>query len=93
MNKREINRQDRLATITEFRATCGLPTECADRTCILLVLIKRASAVPVQMGLIVDGLNELPDFPVTARAPAPLFGRATLTNDTEVDDLKACHAR
>jgi purine-binding chemotaxis protein CheW len=69
-----INLRGRVIPIVDLRAKFGLKAEFAERTCIVVVQVKLASDQTVQMGLIVDSVEEVVNLPPEDIEPTPEFG-------------------
>jgi purine-binding chemotaxis protein CheW len=69
-----INLRGRVIPIVDLRQKFGLKAEFADRTCIVVVQVKMASGQNVQMGLIVDSVEEVVNLNASDIEPTPEFG-------------------
>ena len=69
-----INLRGRVIPIIDLRAKFGLKAEFAERTCIVVVQVKLHSEQTVQMGLIVDSVEEVVTLPAGEIEPTPEFG-------------------
>ena len=69
-----INLRGRVIPIIDLRVKFGLPAETAERTCIVVVQVKLPSAAFVQMGLVVDAVEEVANLTAEDIEPAPGFG-------------------
>lgn len=69
-----INLRGRVIPIVDLRIKFGLKASFADRTCIVVVQVKLPSAVVVQMGLIVDSVEEVVTLSSAEIEPTPDFG-------------------
>lgn len=75
-----INLRGRVIPIIDLRAKFGLQADTTERTCIVVVQVKFAAEHVVQMGLIVDAVEEVTNLTKDEIERTPEFG-ATL--DTE----------
>src|SRR5688572_16694109 len=69
-----INLRGRVIPIVDLRVKFGLQAEFADRTCIVVVQVKLPTELIVQMGLIVDSVEEVVNLPAEEIEPTPDFG-------------------
>lgn len=69
-----INLRGRVIPIIDLRAKFGLKAEFAERTCIVVVQVKLRSEQIVQMGLIVDSVEEVANLNTEEIEPVPEFG-------------------
>lgn len=69
-----INLRGRVIPIVDLRAKFGLRAEFAERTCIVVVQVKLADEQVVQMGLIVDSVEEVVTLNAGEIEPTPDFG-------------------
>ena len=69
-----INLRGRVIPIVDLRVKFGLKAEFAERTCIVVVQVKLASDQTVQMGLIVDSVEEVVNLAAQEIEPVPEFG-------------------
>jgi purine-binding chemotaxis protein CheW len=69
-----INLRGRVIPIVDLRVKFGLKAEVADRTCIVVVQVSLAAGHNVQMGLIVDGVEEVVTLSGNEIEPTPEFG-------------------
>jgi purine-binding chemotaxis protein CheW len=69
-----INLRGRVIPIVDLRAKFGLRAEFAERTCIVVVQVKLSDAQVVQMGLIVDSVEEVVTLNGGEIEPTPDFG-------------------
>ena len=69
-----INLRGRVIPVVDLRVKFGLKAEFADRTCIVVVQVKLPSAQNVQMGLIVDSVEEVVTLTGAEIEPTPEFG-------------------
>jgi purine-binding chemotaxis protein CheW len=69
-----INLRGRVIPIIDLRAKFGLKTEFTERTCIVVVQVRLPSEQVVQMGLIVDSVEEVANLAATDIEPTPEFG-------------------
>lgn len=71
-----INLRGRVVPVIDLRVKFGLEAKFTDRTCIVVVNIARPGAKSLQMGLIVDSVEEVVHFTDADIAPTPDFGTA-----------------
>ena len=69
-----INLRGRVIPIVDLRVKFGLKAEFGERTCIVVVQVKLASGEQVQMGLIVDTVEEVVILAANIIEPTPDFG-------------------
>lgn len=69
-----INLRGRVIPIVDLRLKFGLKAEIAERTCIVVVQVSMASGQNVQMGLIVDSVEEVVTLGSDEIEPTPEFG-------------------
>lgn len=69
-----INLRGRVIPIIDLRVKFGLKAEFADRTCIVVVQVSLPTGVNVQMGLIVDSVEEVVTLNGSEIEPTPEFG-------------------
>jgi purine-binding chemotaxis protein CheW len=69
-----INLRGRVIPITDLRVKFGLKAEFTERTCIVVVQVRLPSEQVVQMGLIVDSVEEVANLAATDIEPTPEFG-------------------
>jgi purine-binding chemotaxis protein CheW len=69
-----INLRGRVIPIVDLRVKFGLKNEFTERTCIVVVQVKLPSEQVVQMGLIVDSVEEVVNLPAEEIEPTPEFG-------------------
>ncbi len=69
-----INLRGRVIPIVDLRVKFGLKAEFAERTCIVVVQVKLAHDQVVQMGLIVDSVEEVVNLTAQEIEPVPEFG-------------------
>lgn len=69
-----INLRGRVIPIVDLRVKFGLKAEFGERTCIVVVQVKLPTEVVVQMGLIVDSVEEVVNLPGEEIEPTPDFG-------------------
>ncbi len=75
-----INLRGRVIPVVDLRVKFGLKSEYADRTCIVVVQVKLATDQVIQMGLIVDSVEEVVNLPAEEIEPTPEFGTAVDTS-------------
>jgi purine-binding chemotaxis protein CheW len=69
-----INLRGRVIPIVDLRVKFGLKAEFGERTCIVVVQIKLPTDQVVQMGLIVDSVEEVVNLTAAEIEPTPDFG-------------------
>ena len=69
-----INLRGRVIPIIDLRVKFGLKAEFGERTCIVVVQVKLPTEQTVQMGLIVDSVEEVVTFQAGEIEPTPDFG-------------------
>ncbi|MES2695729.1 MAG: chemotaxis protein CheW [Verrucomicrobiota bacterium] len=69
-----INLRGRVIPIVDLRIKFGLKAEYAERTCIVVVQVKLPTEQVVQMGLIVDSVEEVVTLQASEIEPTPEFG-------------------
>lgn len=75
-----INLRGRVVPVVDLRVKFGAPPEIAERTCIVVVYVRLPSSPNVQMGLIVDGVEEVVNVSAAEIEPAPDFGASVDTS-------------
>ncbi|MCX6952922.1 MAG: chemotaxis protein CheW [Verrucomicrobia bacterium] len=69
-----INLRGRVIPITDLRIKFGLPAEVAERTCIVVVQVRPSPTVSLQLGLVVDAVEEVANLSDAEIEPTPDFG-------------------
>jgi purine-binding chemotaxis protein CheW len=69
-----INLRGRVIPVVDLRVKFGLPAEFTERTCIVVVQVKLGAEQIVQMGLIVDSVEEVVTLTADVIEPTPDFG-------------------
>jgi purine-binding chemotaxis protein CheW len=69
-----INLRGRVIPIIDLRVKFGLQAQFTERTCIVVVHVTRADGPAVQMGLIVDAVEEVVNLTNEDIQPTPDFG-------------------
>jgi purine-binding chemotaxis protein CheW len=69
-----INLRGRVIPIVDLRVKFGLKADFTERTCIVVVQVKLPTEQIVQMGLIVDSVEEVVNLADTDIEPTPEFG-------------------
>jgi len=69
-----INLRGRVIPIIDLRVKFGIKAEFAERTCIVVVQVKLPVGQSVQMGLIVDSVEEVVTLNGSEIEPTPEFG-------------------
>ena len=75
-----INLRGRVIPVVDLRLKFGLKSEYADRTCIVVVQVKLQTEQVIQMGLIVDSVEEVVNLPAEEIEPTPEFGTTVDTS-------------
>ncbi len=69
-----INLRGRVIPVIDLRVKFGLKAEFAERTCIVVVQVTLSTEQTVQMGLIVDSVEEVVNLTAGEIEPTPEFG-------------------
>lgn len=69
-----INLRGRVIPVVDLRVKFGVKAEFAERTCIVVVQVKLPTEQIVQMGLIVDSVEEVVTLSASEIEPTPDFG-------------------
>lgn len=69
-----INLRGRVIPVIDLRIKFGLKAELAERTCVVVVQIALDAARNVQMGLVVDSVEEVVNLTGSEIEPTPEFG-------------------
>ena len=69
-----INLRGRVVPITDLRIKFGLRAEVAERTCIVVVQVRPSPDVSIQLGLVVDAVEEVVNLSEAEIEPTPDFG-------------------
>jgi purine-binding chemotaxis protein CheW len=69
-----INLRGRVIPVVDLRVKFGLKAEFAERTCIVVVQVATSQVGPVQMGLIVDSVDEVLNVAADMIELTPDFG-------------------
>ena len=69
-----INLRGRVIPIIDLRVKFGLPANFSERTCIVVVHVTPMDAPAIQMGLIVDSVEEVVNLTSAEIEPTPDFG-------------------
>ncbi len=75
-----INLRGRVIPVVDLRAKFGLTAVFTERTCIVVVQVDALSGKPMQMGLIVDSVEDVLNVAADMIEPAPSFGAAINTS-------------
>jgi purine-binding chemotaxis protein CheW len=75
-----INLRGRVIPVIDLRVKFGVRAEFAERTCIVVVQVRLSSEQTVQMGLIVDRVEEVMTLTAEEIEPTPDFGTKIGTN-------------
>ena len=69
-----INLRGRVIPIVDLRVKFGLKAEITERTCIVVAQVHSPAGRPIQMGLIVDAVEEVANLNEADIEPTPEFG-------------------
>jgi purine-binding chemotaxis protein CheW len=69
-----INLRGRVIPVIDLRTRFGASSEFAERTCIVVVQVLTADRTVIQMGLVVDSVEEVVNLTADQIAPTPDFG-------------------
>lgn len=69
-----INLRGRVIPVIDLRAKFGLQAEFTERTCIVVTQVTLANEQTVQMGMIVDAVEEVVNLAAEDIEPTPEFG-------------------
>ncbi len=69
-----INLRGRVVPVIDLRVKFGLKAEIADRTCVVVVQISVEAGRNIQMGLVVDSVEEVVSLTEAEIEPTPEFG-------------------
>ena len=69
-----INLRGRVVPIIDLRVKFGLKAEFAERTCIVVVQVEVSQTKAIQMGLVVDSVEEVLNVTSDMIEPTPEFG-------------------
>jgi purine-binding chemotaxis protein CheW len=69
-----INLRGRVIPVVDLRLKFGLKAEITERTCVIVVQVQHSSGTPLQMGLIVDSVEEVANLTAADIEPTPDFG-------------------
>lgn len=75
-----INLRGRVIPIVDLRVKFGLRAEFTERTCIVVVQVRTTSDLNLQMGLIVDSVEEVVILTAETIEPTPDFGISLSTD-------------
>jgi len=75
-----INLRGRVIPVVDLRVKFGLKGEFTERTCIVVVQVEVSSTKVLQMGLIVDSVEEVLNVTADMIEPTPEFGTAIDTS-------------
>lgn len=75
-----INLRGRVIPIVDLRIKFGLKAELTERACIVVVQVKTATDRPIQMGLVVDSVEEVVTLAADVIEPTPDFGVLVCTD-------------
>jgi purine-binding chemotaxis protein CheW len=69
-----INLRGRIIPVIDLRIKFGLAAELTERTCVVVVQVQAPSGTAMQMGLIVDAVEEVANLSAADIEPTPEFG-------------------
>jgi purine-binding chemotaxis protein CheW len=69
-----INLRGRVIPVIDLRTRFGAPSEFAERTCIVVVQVQTIDRTAIQMGLVVDSVEEVVNLTANQIEPTPDFG-------------------
>lgn len=69
-----INLRGRVIPVVDLRIKFGLSAEITERTCIIVVQVDYAGGLPLQVGLVVDSVEEVVNLTESDIQPTPEFG-------------------
>ncbi len=69
-----INLRGRVIPVVDLRLKFGLKAEFTERTCIVVVQVRLSAESSIQMGLVVDNVEEVVPVPAAEIEPTPEFG-------------------
>jgi len=69
-----INLRGRVIPVVDLRVKFGLKSEFTERTCVVVVQVRLPNETHIQMGLIVDSVEEVVHVPAEEIEPTPEFG-------------------
>ena len=75
-----INLRGRVIPVVDLRVKFGLNAEFAERTCIVVVQVRLSADTTVQMGLIVDAVEEVTNLAASEIEATPEFGTSIDTS-------------
>lgn len=75
-----INLRGRVIPVVDLRAKFGINAHIAERTCIVVVQVEATAGKPMQMGLIVDSVEDVLTIAAEMIEPAPSFGTSVDTS-------------
>ena len=76
-----INLRGKIIPVMDLRLRFGLAqAESTEQTCIVVVLVKLPDGKPTQMGLVVDGVEEVSNIPAADIEEPPDFGAQIATD-------------
>jgi len=74
-----INLRGRVIPIVDLRLEFGLPAETTDTACIVVVQVHHSDVKTIQVGLIVDAVEDVVNIPAAEIEPTPDFGAQIAT--------------
>jgi purine-binding chemotaxis protein CheW len=75
-----INLRGKIIPVADLHAKFGLPlVEASERTCIVVAQVRTAAGTPIQLGLLVDDVEEVTQIGAAELEEAPEFGAALST--------------
>ncbi|MBA4136004.1 MAG: chemotaxis protein CheW [Opitutus sp.] len=69
-----INLRGRVIPVIDLRVKFGLKADFSERTCIVVVQVRKPNELTLQMGLVVDAVEEVVSLPADDIEPTPQFG-------------------
>jgi purine-binding chemotaxis protein CheW len=69
-----INLRGRVIPVVDLRLKFGLKAELTERTCVIVVQVRQATGTALQMGLVVDSVEEVANLTAADIEPTPEFG-------------------
>jgi purine-binding chemotaxis protein CheW len=69
-----INLRGRVIPVVDLRLKFGLKAELTERTCVIVVQVQHTDDTPLQMGLVVDSVEEVANLTAEDIEPTPEFG-------------------
>jgi purine-binding chemotaxis protein CheW len=69
-----INLRGRVIPVIDLRLKFGLPAAVTERTCIVVVQVRQSGNAAIQLGLVVDAVEEVANLADTDISATPEFG-------------------